>query len=140
MRRRVVLASVALLTTLAAACGQSDEDKAKERVCDARDDIQTQIRELQNLTLGTVTADKVRSHLTSIRDDLQTMVDAQSDLNSSEKQQVEKANETFKSQMKALAEDIGQSVSLDDAAKQLKTDLTALATAYQQAFGPIDCG
>jgi hypothetical protein len=139
MRRTLVLTAVALLMTLAA-CGQSDEEKAKSKVCDARDDIQTQVRELQDLTLGTATVDKVKSHLTAIRDDLQTMVDAQSDLSSSDKRQLDKANETFKSQMKALAGDIGRSVSIEDAAKQLESDFAALATAYQQAFGPIDCG
>jgi uncharacterized lipoprotein YehR (DUF1307 family) len=139
MRRTLVLTALALLMTLAA-CGQSDEEKAKAKVCDARDDIQTQVNELQNLTLGTATLDKVRSHLTAIRDDLQTMVDAQSDLSSSDKKQLDKANETFRSQMKALSGDLGRSVSIEDAAKQLKSDFAALATAYQQAFRPIDCG
>lgn len=139
MRRTWVLTTVALLMTLAA-CGQSDEEKAKAKVCDARDDIQAQVNELQDLTLGTATLDKVRSHLTAIRDDLETMVDVQSDLSSSDKQQIEKANETFRSQMKALAGDIGRSVSIEDAAKQLESDLTALGTTYKQAYGPIDCG
>jgi len=139
MRRTFVLTALALLMTLAA-CGQSDEEKAKAKVCDARDDIQTQVHELQNLTLGTATLDKLKSHLTAIREDLQTMVDAQSDLSSSDKQQIEKANDTFRSQMKALAGDVGRSVSIEDAAKQLESDLTALGTAYKQAYGPIDCG
>jgi hypothetical protein len=137
---RGTLALIALFLLTLAACGQSDEEKAKAKVCDARDDIQKQVGELQDLTLGTVTVDKVRSHLTSIRDDLQAIVDAQSDLSSSDKQKVEKANETFRSQMKALAGDLGQSLSLEDAAKQLESDLTALGTAYKQAYGPIDCG
>ena len=139
VRCTLVLTAVALLMTLAG-CGQSDEEKAKAKVCDARDDIQKQVSELQDLTLGSVTVDKVRSHLTAIRDDLQTIVDAKSDLSSSDRQQVEKANDTFRSQMKALAADIGRSVSLEDAAKQLESDLTALGTAYKQAYGPIDCG
>ena len=138
MRGTLVLTAVALLMMLAA-CGQSDEEKAKAKVCDARDDIQTQVHELQNLTLGSATLDKLKSHLTAIREDLQTMVDAQSDLSSSDKQQIEKANDTFRSQMKALAGDVGRSVSIEDAAKQLESDLTALGTAYKQAYGPIDC-
>ena len=47
MRRTFVLTALALLMTLEA-CGQSDEEKAKAKVCDARDDIQTQVRDLQN--------------------------------------------------------------------------------------------
>jgi hypothetical protein len=39
-----------------------------------------------------------------------------------------------------VGEDLGQSVSIEDAAKQLKSDLAQLATTYQQSFAPIDCG
>jgi hypothetical protein len=123
-----------------AACGQSDEEKAKADVCDARDDIQANVKELQNLTLGTATTDKVRSSLNAIKNDLQKIVDAQGDLSDSQKQQVEKANEAFKSKVKALAGDVGRSVSIEDAAKQLESDFAELATTYQQSFAPIDCG
>ena len=122
-----------------AACGQSDEEKAKADVCDARDDIQANVKELQNLTLGTATTDKVRSSLNAIKDDLQKIVDAQGDLSDSQKQQVDKANEAFTAKVKALAGDVGRSVSIEDAAKQLESDFAELATTYQQSFAPIDC-
>jgi hypothetical protein len=38
-----------------------------------------------------------------------------------------------------VANDLKSSQSLQGAATQLKTDLANLATAYEQAFGPIDC-
>ena len=123
-----------------AGCGQSDEEKAKADVCDARDDIQANVKELQNLTLGTATTDKVRSSLNAIKDDLQKIVDAQGDLSDSQKQQVDKANEAFTAKVKALAGDVGRSVSIEDAAKQLESDFAELATTYQQSFAPIDCG
>ena len=123
-----------------AACGQSDEEKAKADVCDARDDIQANVKELQSLTLGTATTDKVRSSLNAIKDDLAKIADAQGQLSEDQKQQVQKANEAFKSKVKAVSEDLGQSVSIEDAAKQLKSDLAELATTYQQSFAPIDCG
>ena len=139
MRRALVLSALGLAFAFAA-CGQSDEEKAKADVCDARDDIQANVKELQNLTLGTATTDKVRSSLNAIKDDLQKIVDAQGDLSDSQKQQVEKANEAFKSKVKALAGDVGRSVSIEDAAKQLESDFAELATTYQQSFAPIDCG
>jgi hypothetical protein len=123
-----------------AACGQSDEEKAKADVCDARDDIQANVKELQSLTLGTATTDKVRSSLNAIKDDLAKIADAQGQLSEGQKQQIQKANEAFKSKVKAVGEDLGQSVSIEDAAKQLKSDLAQLATTYQQSFAPIDCG
>lgn len=132
--------SALALSIAFAACGQSDEEKAKADVCDARDDIQANVKELQSLTLGTVTADKVRSSLNAIKGDLEKIVDAQGDLSDNQKQQVQKANEAFKSKVKALAGDIGRSVSIEDAAKQLESDFAELATTYEQSLAPIDCG
>jgi hypothetical protein len=134
-----VLSALALALAFAA-CGQSDEEKAKADVCDARDDIQANVKDLQSLTLGTVTADKVRSSLNAIKADLEKIVDAQGDLSDSQKQQIQKANEAFKSKVKALAGDIGRSVSIEDAAKQLESDFAELATTYEQSFAPVDCG
>jgi hypothetical protein len=138
MRRIVLLAALGRALGLAA-CGESDEDKAKADVCDARDDIRTQVSELQNLTLGTATVDKVKSHLTAIGDDLKKIADVQDQLSESDRKKVQEANQAFKSKVKALGGDIGRSVSLEDAAKQLKSDFADLATTYQQALGPIDC-
>jgi hypothetical protein len=138
--RHALLLSVLGLGLAFAACGQSDEEKAKADVCDARDDIQANVKELQSLTLGTATTDKVRSSLNAIKDDLAKIADAQGQLSEGQKQQIQKANEAFKSKVKAVGEDLGQSVSIEDAAKQLKSDLAQLATTYQQSFAPIDCG
>jgi tRNA(Met) C34 N-acetyltransferase TmcA len=68
------------------------------------------------------------------------IADAQGKLSESDKTKVEKANEAFKSKVKALAGDVGRSVSIEDAAKQLESDFAELATTYQQSFAPIDCG
>lgn len=138
--RRLLLLSALGLGLAFSACGQSDEEKAQADVCDARDDIQANVEELQGLTLGTATTDKVRSSLNAIKDDLQKIVDAQGDLSDSQKEQVQKANEAFKSDVKALAGDLGRSVSIEDAAARLKRDFAELATTYEQSFAPIDCG
>ena len=66
-----------------------------------------------------MTADKVRSSLNAIKDDVAKIADAQGQLSDSQKKQVQKANDAFKSKVKALAGDLGQSVSIEEAAKQL---------------------
>ena len=139
MRRVLVLSALGVGLAFSA-CGESDEEKAKADVCDARDDIQANVKELQGLTLGTATADKVRSSLNAIKDDLARIADAQGQLSDSQKQEVQKANEAFKSKVQALAGDLGRSVSIEDAVQQLKSDFAQLATTYQQFFAPIDCG
>ena len=137
-RSRLAALAIALGLALAA-CGESDEEKAQNTVCDARADIQKQVDELQNLTIGTATLDQVKSNLNAIKDDLGKISGAQDQLDDTRKQQVQQANQTFKSQVDALAGDLGKSQSLESAAQQLKGDFTALAKVYQQSFAPIDC-
>jgi uncharacterized membrane-anchored protein YjiN (DUF445 family) len=138
--KRALLLLAAGLTLALAACGESDEEKAKADVCDARDDIGKQVEDLQNLTLGTATLDQIRSNLTAIQDDVKTIADAQANLSESDRQEVEKANEAFRSKLQGLAGEVGRSLSLEDAAQQLKSAFADLATTYRQAFEPIDCG
>jgi Tfp pilus assembly protein PilP len=138
MRSRLAVAAIALGLALAA-CGESDEEKAQNTVCDARADIQKQVDELQNLTIGTATTDQIKSNLDAIKDDLGKISGAQDQLDDKRKQQVQQANQTFKSQVDALAGDLGKSQSLESAAQQLKADLTALGNAYKQSFAQIDC-
>jgi hypothetical protein len=140
MRRILLLSVLGLALGLGpAACGESEEDKAKADVCDARDDIRTQVQALQDLTLGTATVDEVRTRLNAIGDDLQKIADAQGELNESDKQRVQEANQEFRSKLSSLGGDIGESVSLEDAAQQLKSDFADLARTYEQALAPLDC-
>jgi ribosomal protein S20 len=139
MSRLLILCLLGLGLALVA-CGESDEEKAKADVCDARDDIRANVDELQDLTLGTATVDKVRGHLQAIEKDLGQIADAQSDLSESDKQRLRDANEAFKSKLKTLAAEVGRSVSLEDAARQLKSGFTDLATTYRETLAPLDCG
>jgi len=136
----VLLLSALLLGIGLAACGQSDEEKAKSDVCDARADIQKNVKELQGLTLGTATVDKVRSNVDAIKSDLSKIADAQGKLSDSQRKQIEQANETFKSKVQALAGDVGKSVSIQDAVTKLKSDFADLAATYEQSFARFDCG
>ena len=138
--KRALLVSAVGLAVAFTACGQSAEDKAKNDVCDARADIQKKVNGLQNLTLGTATVDQVKSDVNGIKNDLAKISDAQDQLDQTRKQQVQKANETFTSQLDGLTKDLGSSQSLQGAAQQLKTDIGNLASAYKQSFAPIDCG
>jgi Tfp pilus assembly protein PilP len=137
--KHALLVSAVGLGLAVLGCGQSQEEKAKDDVCDARADIQKQVTNLQSLTLGTATVDQIKSDLEAIDDDLATIADAQDQLDDTRKQQVQQANETFTSQLDTLARDVGSSQSLQDAARQLKADVADLATAYKQSFAPIDC-
>jgi uncharacterized protein YhaN len=138
--KRFLPVSLAVLGLFLAACGgQCDQEKATNDVCDARADIKKNVEELQNLTLGTATADQIQSNLNGIRDGFVKIGDARANLDGARKRQVEKANETFQSEVQKLVADLGKSTSLNDAAAQLKKDISSLATAYQDSLGPINC-
>jgi two-component SAPR family response regulator len=133
----VMLVSAAIAV---AACGQSQEDKAKAQVCDARADVQKQVTELRGLTASTATVDGVTANLQTIRDDLGKITDAQSNLSDDRRQKVQAANTAFTGQVKSVVQNVGRSLSVADAKTQLKDATTQLASSYKQTLGQIDCG
>ena len=78
-----------------AACGESKSEKAMADVCDARDDIATQVDHLKGLTLTTATGDEVRSGVQAIQNDLSKIRDARGDLTEEQRKDVEAANDAF---------------------------------------------
>ena len=138
--RSTLLLSAVGLALACAGCGQSAEEKARNDVCDARADIQKQVNGLENLTLSSATVDQVKSDVNAIDKDLSKIADAQGDLDATRKQRVEKANDTFKTQLNTLKKDLGASTSIQGLRQQLEADIADLGTSYKEAFAPIDCG
>ena len=122
-----------------AGCGQSEEEKAADQVCSARDDIAKQVDQLQGLTLTTATTDQVRENLTAIRDDLSTIADARTNLSDQQRTQVDQANNAFRSEVANIAATVAKSTSIQDASAQLKAAFNDLAASYRNTFGQIDC-
>jgi uncharacterized protein YjbJ (UPF0337 family) len=140
MKLSIACLLLALVAALAlGACGESKEDKAKSAVCDARSDISKQVDKLKGLTVSTVTIDGVQESLKAIRSDLSKIKDAQGDLSSDRRQQVEDANKAFTSQVQSIVGSVGKSTSLSDAKAQLTGAVQDLAAAYQQSFARVDC-
>jgi hypothetical protein len=139
MKRSIAL--LLLVTGLAVtACGESEQDKASTKVCDARADIKKQVDELSGLTITTATVDGVTANLKAIRSDLGKIADAQGSLNDDRKKQVQSANQAFKAQMTSLAASVGKSLSLADAESQVRTALAQLSDSYKKTLGQINCG
>lgn len=134
-----LLMLLALPAALLVACGESDEEKAQARVCDARDDISEEVKQLQGLTLTTATTSKIKDSLTTIRDDLASIANAMDDLSDERRQDVEAANEEFRASVKETADSLGTAVSVEAAATQLKQAFQQLATTYRESFGQLDC-
>lgn len=142
-RIRHLLAVVALLAggaALLGGCGgDSKQDQAKTAVCDARDDIGTQIDRLTSLTISTATVDDVKSSLQAIQGDLQTIADNRADLPDDRRQEIETATKTFTDQVRTVAGELGKSLSLSEARGQLSTALTELGNAYRTTLAQVKC-
>jgi hypothetical protein len=124
---------------LAAGCGQSSSDKAKSQVCDARDDIGQQVKQLQSLTLATVTTSKVSDGVNAIKKDLSTISDATPKLAQSFKADVKTANDQFKTSVQNTAGSLGKTTSVQSAATQFKTAVDQLSTSYKDTFAKLKC-
>lgn len=132
----LLLMAAALVLT---ACGESEQEKAQNQVCDARADIRKEVDELSGLTLSTATVDGVTSSLQSIRSSLGKIKDAQSNLDGERKQQVQEANQQFEAEVRTIVQSLGSSMSLSEGATQVKDATTKLADSYRQTLGRVDC-
>jgi uncharacterized protein YjbJ (UPF0337 family) len=120
-------------------CGESAAAKAQTQVCDARADLKKQVDTLAALAPATATRDAVSGALDAMKNDLKQISGAQGDLNDERKQDVESANQEFSAQVKAVAADVGSSVSLSEAKASVQSAGKDLASAYQQSFASIQC-
>jgi hypothetical protein len=138
--RSIGVVLLLLVAGTAIGCGESDEEKAQNDVCDARADIQQRVDNLSSLTLSTATVESVQEDLQGIQDDLKKITDAQGDLNDERKQEVEAANKEFTPQLDAIASDLGSNLSLSGAEAKLRTAADQLASSYRQTFAKVNCG
>ena len=132
------IAALTLALTLAA-CGESKEDKVQKAVCSARADIKAQVDELKGMSVTTATLDGVRANLREIGDGLERIAGAQGDLTGDRRQAVEKASQTFKSEVTGVTRELVTSVSLSDGKQRIQNALRGLSSSYQAAFAPLDC-
>jgi hypothetical protein len=140
--RSTIIASILLVLAggvLTSCGGESKADKASSQVCDARDDIGTHVKELQDLTITTATTSQVRDNLEAIQSDLTTISKATGDLSDERHKEVQAANDAFTAKMSQIGKDFGSSLSIEGAATQAKATLEQLAASYRSTFGQLDC-
>jgi hypothetical protein len=134
-----LIAATLLATGALSACGESDQEKAQTKVCDARADIQSQIDTLKGLPVSPDSVDKATASLQAMRGSLNEIADAQPDLDPDRKQEVEAAVKTFGDQVRTAAAAAVSSGATGDAAASVRTAANQLATSFRESFQPIDC-
>ena len=139
MRSTCSFLAVVMLVFALGACGESDEEKAQNTVCTAKEDIGEQVDELKAVTPATFTADDVTDNLDQIQTDLKNIEEAQGDLSEDRRSEAEAATKAFTSSVQEVAGQLGTSLSAADAKAQVATALNQLAASYQKAFAPVNC-
>jgi predicted nucleic acid-binding Zn-ribbon protein len=123
------------------ACGESEEEKAQNRVCDARADIEKRVDDLAGLTITSASIDKVTNNLRAIRDDLEQIAAEREDLAPEQKDAVDQAAKRFRSELETAAKDVvSGAASGEEAGARIGAALDDLAKSFREAYGPVDCG
>ena len=122
------------------ACGESEEEKAQNEVCDARADIERQVDDLAGLTITTASIDGVSNSLRAIRDDLEKIAAEQGDLEPDRQQEVEEAGKRFRSELETTAKEVvSGATGGEQAGASLGAALDDLAKSFRTAYAPVDC-
>ncbi|HZB06135.1 MAG TPA: hypothetical protein VE449_06045 [Thermoleophilaceae bacterium] len=129
-----------LLAALPVACGESEEEKAQNSVCDTRADIQKRVDDLAALTITSASIDEVKSNLKAIRDDLEKIAAEREDLAPEQRQEVEQAAKSFRSELETAVKDVvSGAASGEEAGARIGSALDQLAKSFRKAYGPVDC-
>jgi cell pole-organizing protein PopZ len=141
MGRRAIVILTSLLAALPVACGESEEEKAQDRVCDARADIEKRVDNLADLTITSASIDKVTNNLKAIRDDLEQIAAEREDLAPEQQDAVDQAAKRFRSELETAAKDVvSGAASGEEAGARIGAALDDLAKSFRGAYGPVDCG
>src|SRR5829696_59762 len=95
-----------VLAVVPVACGESEEEKAQNSVCDARADIQKRVDDLAAPTITSASIDEVTSNLKAIREDLEKIAAEREDLAPEQRQEVDQAAKSFRSELETAAKDV----------------------------------
>ena len=142
MTRPRTIALLALLcAALFVACGESEEEQAQDRVCDARADIEKRVDDLAGLTITTASIEDVTNNLKAIRDDLEKIAAEREDLAPEQQDAVDQAAKRFRSELETAAKDVvSGAASGEQAGARIGAALDGLAKSFREAYGPVDCG
>lgn len=130
----VVLALVVYFVTRT-----SPEEKALQAVCTARQDISKRVDSLAQTTLANFTLEGFKADLNGIKNDVQIIQENEAKLKPNRKQQIQQANQEFKSEVSSILSQLGRSLSLENAKDKLETAGTDLVASYQRTLALADC-
>lgn len=135
----VLVLAIAIVAAVVLLTQESEEEKALTAVCEARQNIKENVDELASLSVTNFTVNGFRESIDEIRKDVDTIKVNRDKLNPDRKQEVEQANDAFQTSLTNTLKGLGTDISLDNAKTKVTEAASQLATAYQSAYGPVDC-
>jgi flagellar basal body-associated protein FliL len=142
VRRSVLLVTAALLAAVAlaaAGCGESEEEKAQNEVCDARSEIEASVADLESLTVETATADRVRTDVETIQSGISTISDNADEVSEGRRDDIQSAVQTFRAEFNAILSGLSTNLTVPNAQAQLNSATAELRTAFDESLAQIDC-
>ena len=140
IRRWMTAILAGVLAVVPVACGESEEEKAQNTVCDARADIQKRVDDLAALTITSASIDDVTSNLRAIREDLEKIAAEREDLAPEQREEVDQAAKSFRSELETAASDVvSGAASGEQAGARIGAALDDLAKSFRRAYGPLEC-
>jgi hypothetical protein len=140
IRKWMIAFLAGVLAVVPVACGESEEEKAQNRVCDARADIQKRVDDLAALTITSASIDDVTSNLKAIREDLEKIAAEREDLAPEQRREVDQAAKSFRSELETAAKDVASgAASGEEGGARIGAALDQLAKSFRKAYGPVNC-
>jgi vacuolar-type H+-ATPase subunit H len=128
--------------TALVACGESAEDKAKTEVCDAHNEINSQIAKLESLTLSTNTPNEVKASAEAIGKSLTKIKNAASKLAPARREQVEAGVKQLESEASKIASELTSNLTaanLEATLTKLKSSVSTFGANFKKALAPVGC-
>jgi Tfp pilus assembly protein PilP len=128
--------------TALVACGESAEEKAKAEVCDARNEINSQIAKLQSLTLSTNTANEAKASFEAIGSSLTKIKNGASKLAPSRREQVDDGLKKLEGEASKIVSEVSSNLTvanLEAGLTKFKSALSAFGANFNQALAPVGC-
>jgi hypothetical protein len=139
-RSRTACAAIGVVLVFGlAACGESKEEKAEKSICSARSEINSKINSLQTLTPSSSAINEAKEDVSAIGNNVTKIVEASKELSPEAKANVQREVSAFQKQLAESVANIVKGGSASAAAEQLRTSLSAIATAYKQDLAQIKC-
>lgn len=138
MRSWVAILAALALFALIGGCGETEQAKAEDTVCEGKKEIGDGVNGLQSMTLENATASAVQNDVKSIESGLSKIKSAEGKLKGEHREAVERATAQLSSELSTIGDEL-TNLTLPQALTKVTTAAEKLARSYEQTFASLRC-